>query len=178
VSLHGDQDGIVPFGTALISVVVYPIFVVDGSSSIHARAAQVGLDNCFYPMWGADHTPHVSGSSTAAYTDTTLVVVTNFLQRLICGGPNNCGYLVSNDQPLPDRDLTVYPNPAASQLRIRVPEAQSWTWTLLDFTGRTVAEGQVQNAQETELQRRFAAGVYLLRVQAEEGEWTRKVVFE
>lgn len=180
VSLHGDQDGIVPFGTALIQVVVYPIFVVDGSQSIHARANDVGLDNCFFPMWGADHTPHVSGSNTGAYTDTTLTVITNFLERQICGGASACGYLVANEQPLPANDLLVYPNPAASYMRIRLTETQqqAWSYTLTDFMGRTVAEATVDNANETELQRQFAAGVYLLRVSTDNGEWTRKVVFE
>lgn len=181
VSLHGDDDAIVPFGTDMITVAgFYQIFVVDGSESIHARANDIGLDHCFYPMWGAGHTPHISSNNTAAYTDTTLNVVSTFLNRLICGGSSSCGYLVANEEPLPADDLLVYPNPAASQMRIRLAAAQqeSWSYTLSDFMGRTVAKATVENANETELQRQFAAGVYLLRVRTEEGTWTRKVVFE
>ncbi|MEM0997554.1 MAG: T9SS type A sorting domain-containing protein [Bacteroidota bacterium] len=180
VSLHGDQDQIVPFGTALISVVIYNIFVVDGSSTIHERMNEVGVNNCFYPMYGADHTPHI-GSNGAAYQDTTLRIVTNFLQPLICGGgPGSCGYLVSNDQPLPAHDLEVFPNPTQGALRVRIPEAQanSWEYTLTDLMGRTVVTERIDNRNEITLDRRFPAGIYLLRVRVDQGQWTRKVVFE
>ncbi|HHG84552.1 MAG TPA: T9SS type A sorting domain-containing protein, partial [Bacteroidetes bacterium] len=178
VSLHGDQDVVVPFGTAIISVAgFFQIFEVDGSQSVHARLDEVGINNCFYPMWGAGHVPH---TSSIPYQDTTLRVITQFLEPMICGGSTACGYIVANEEAVPTGTLEVWPNPARQTLRVKVPAgyAQDWTWSLTDLLGRKVAGAQVGDSRETVLNRDFPAGVYLLRVRVNEGEWLKKIVFE
>ena len=118
ISFHGDADGTVPFGTAIISMVqIFPIMMIDGSSSIHERADNLGMNNCFVPWPGQDHVPHVTN---AAYYDSLVTFSTNFLLQFVCGTPANCSYgpvginEVSYEN---NKALEIYPNPAGSSVK-------------------------------------------------------------
>ena len=83
VSVHGTDDGTVPFGTGMISLSLIPITEVDGSSIIHAAADELGIENCFTVLEGADHVAHV-GDADAYYQ--TLGTVSGALSSWICSG--------------------------------------------------------------------------------------------
>ncbi len=56
ISLHGDQDNLVPFTSA--SPFGYPVFpVVDGSVPIHKRLTTLGVKNELHPLYGYSHEP-------------------------------------------------------------------------------------------------------------------------
>ncbi|MBS1685468.1 MAG: carboxylesterase family protein [Bacteroidetes bacterium] len=56
ISLHGDQDNLVPYTVG--SPFGYPIFpVVDGSVPIHARMDHLGIKNELHPLYGYSHEP-------------------------------------------------------------------------------------------------------------------------
>lgn len=56
ISLHGDQDNLVPYTVG--SPFGYPVFpVVDGSVPIHARMDHLGIKNELHPLYGYSHEP-------------------------------------------------------------------------------------------------------------------------
>ncbi len=83
ISVHGTEDGTVPFGTGMISLSGIPVTEVDGSSVIHAVADELGIENCFTVLEGADHVAHV-GDADAYYQ--TLGTVSGALSSWICSG--------------------------------------------------------------------------------------------
>jgi para-nitrobenzyl esterase len=163
VSLHGTNDVVVPYGTDVISVVqVFPIFEVDGSASIHARASQVGIDNCFYTYQGAGHTPHVLNQ---AYTDTTLAVISNFLFGYTDCGASTCTFLVGNTPPLEIAEVLLFPNPSRGSFKLEVPAewASGWHYILRDLSGRSIAhqDGLATTSMTVDASD-VAPGIYLL----------------
>ena len=89
LSFHGDQDVTVPFGSDTINVSGVDLLSVDGSQSVHIRADNLGINNCFKPFWGAGHTPN---STDAQYYDTTLTYLKHFLLQFVCNAPSVCDY--------------------------------------------------------------------------------------
>lgn len=84
VSLHGTNDGTVPYNAALITTLGVNLFI-HGSSSMHDHADNnINLYNEFYSWQGAGHTPFVSD---ADYMDTTVQFVRDFLYTRVC--PSN-----------------------------------------------------------------------------------------
>lgn len=81
VSIHGTEDGTVPFGTGMISLSGIPVTEVDGSSVIHAAADELGIENCFTVLEGADHVAHVSDAD--AYYE-TLGTISGALSSWLC----------------------------------------------------------------------------------------------
>lgn len=76
ISMHGTNDDVVPYGSSIISVIGFPIFVVDGSSSVAARQENVGVLNEFYTWQGQGHVPFVT---SIVYMDSVFLAVTPFL---------------------------------------------------------------------------------------------------
>jgi para-nitrobenzyl esterase len=174
VSLHGDEDAVVPYGSAMITVGgFYPIFVVDGSSSITAKANELGIDNCFWTHYGADHTPHVSSQ---AYLDTTVNFISNFMYHLVCGGAASCDPLAGREDAQPATLLTVYPNPAHQSfvLQLQGVVPAEWEYSILDATGRLLATGTEAGVSEQRIdQLDLAAGLYIVQVRAD--GWSQQV---
>lgn len=85
VSLHGDDDGTVPYGYGIASVSGFNVIHMDGSQMLEARANQVGVDHKFYTHYGAGHAPY---AGSPAYMDTTIKFVSKFLTDLLgCNEP-------------------------------------------------------------------------------------------
>lgn len=179
VSLHGPADQIVPYGSQLLTLFLYPIIEVDGSSSVHARAVEKGISTCFFTYEGQDHTPHVG---SAAYTDTTLNIVKNFIYEWACGSGGSCGYstAVASPEAQDLGPLNIFPNPAEESLSIRMPEGFSGDFDvqLSDLNGRVLHQSSSLNGQNIRVEREgLPAGLYFIRIQTEEGFFTGKVVF-
>jgi acetyl esterase/lipase len=136
LSLHGDADNTVPYGTAMIQLLgIYNIMVVDGSSSVHARAEDLGLLNCFKPHPGAGHVPH---TSNANYYDTTATYMTQWLKTFVCGGTDYCyDYATMSLEENVLHTVNVYPNPATTKLTIE-SEGTLNSVRIVDFSGRIV----------------------------------------
>ena len=83
VSMHGTNDGTVPYDTDLITLLGINLQVA-GSESVHQRANNIGLTNAFYTWQGAGHVPF---TSSTAYMDTTIQFVKEFLQPCVCTEP-------------------------------------------------------------------------------------------
>jgi para-nitrobenzyl esterase len=177
VSMHGTADDIVPYGTAMITVGgFYPIFVVDGSSTIETKVNQLGIDNCMWTYPGGGHTPHINGGADLT---TTLNIISNFMHHLVCNEPTTCSPLAGREDALSGEGMSVFPNPAVDgftiQLQGEVPAA--WDYSVVDATGRLVLDGHVEGTNAHQLQRDdLPAGMYLVKVAADGYARVQKVV--
>jgi para-nitrobenzyl esterase len=183
-SSHGTGDGTVPYGTALIYLqppTTYPIQIVDGSSSVTAKANQVGVVNCFKSYLSNSHVPE----GDAPYYDTTLCLARNFLEHFTCGIPFNCNYtaMVTNIKDLTANDATinVYPNPAHSTLTIDLKafSGKNINIELYDALGRKVKEiTKIKTEQHTITRGNLPNGIYLVNVIVEGKLYSKKIMFE
>lgn len=176
--LHGDADGTVPYGSAIITLLgTYPLLQVDGSYPIAARLNQLGIENCFETYEGQDHVPHVGN---AAYYDTTLNIMRNFLVHYVCNDPLNCTFnnpIGMNELPQMGSLINIYPNPASTEVHIdlsrlaQLPEQVQ----VIDFTGRVVAETNNVNRFDFEVTN-YPAGLYMVRVKGDGYLYTKTIV--
>ena len=75
------------------------------------------------------------------------------------------------------KDITesIYPNPVSEMLNIEVGNGQEYQWTLRDLTGRTLQSGKGVEKSTINV-RRYPAGIYMLTLNVNGCERTRKVV--
>ncbi len=109
--LHGTNDNTVPYGSATLSLFGVAVTEVDGSFSINERMTEVGVDHCFEIHEGQDHVPSLSN---AAYYDTTLSFMSQFLAEQICQYNFNCQYqaIATGLNEVENNVVQVYPNPS------------------------------------------------------------------
>ncbi|MCC7301420.1 MAG: T9SS type A sorting domain-containing protein [Bacteroidia bacterium] len=159
LSMHGNQDATVPFGTAMIYVLSFPVMIVDGSASLELRANNVGVPNTFYPWWGQDHVPF---TSSTAYMDSTVWAIRDFLCPLVVQ-PSATGVSELVMEPV----LNVYPNPAGDQFTLSIPGKQTgFTVMIFDVNGKLL----IEKRDQTTLSCTFLEnGIYIIRVQTSEG---------
>lgn len=136
VSMHGNLDSEVPYGTAMITMIV-PIMEVDGSASINLRAQHIGVENPFYTFWGRTHIPYDenAGGSFPLYMDTVLNYVTTNLHTWLC----NINYLNKNNSDF--SDFSISPNPATNLFTLNIngqKEIGQCSLELFDITGKSV----------------------------------------
>lgn len=136
ISFHGDQDGTVPFGTDMIQLLgVCNIIVVDGSNSVHIKANELGMNNCFKPYWGEDHVPECS---SAQYYDTTMAYMKNFLLQFVCNASYVCDYFLDplvNYAPVANDDVKSIDSNITYSINVLIndydPDCDSLTVTIL-----------------------------------------------
>lgn len=155
VSLHGDEDDVVPYGTDTIDLFNLGL-VINGSASIHYHAQRIGLNAALYTFAGAGHVPHTQNNAQGPYMDTTVFEVKNFLYTLTCGTAPP----LAVEQPT-IQEIAVYPNPAQQWLHITTPTPGRVQ--LYDATGRLVWFGQLTAGTYTLPRGSWPNGWYILR---------------
>lgn len=176
VSMHGDLDGIVPFGSAMISIVIFDIMEVDGSSSIKVRADNLGIQNPFFPWYGADHVPYAgTGAIQSAYMDTTVNFVKAFLRPFL-GLPLPTA--IASEEKSAD-DVLVYPNPSTGSFYIsKANEPGKLNCTITDMTGKMVDQfyfSGLKYSYDSKLEK----GIYLLQLSDEKNyQAVQKIVVQ
>ncbi|MBL7882861.1 MAG: T9SS type A sorting domain-containing protein [Bacteroidia bacterium] len=190
MNFHGNNDGTVPYGSSVISLLgIYPLLKVHGGYSVAARANQVGLTNCFEKYENRDHVPHVGTSATAlAHYDTTLTISRNFLEHFTCGVALNCAYttppVIGIDELIVNaNDINLYPNPANTNFTIDLTPFgnASITLELFDILGKSVMTlPKVKNDVITLNRGQLPSGMYFVRLTntTTNISVTKKVTFE
>ena len=181
LNVHGTNDGTVPYGSAVITLVgLFPIMPVDGSFSVDKKADQLGITNCFEIYEGQDHVPHVGN---AAYYDTTLVIMRNFLLHHQCNEPLVCSYngpiQTGIKETLAGETMMIFPNPASEVLNFQWKEykGQPYTLRLVNAMGQSIYEevnlkkGNVSLNTDT-----FGKGIYFLQIISGESLTTRRII--
>ena len=191
LSLHGNMDNTVPYGSAVIYLLgSYPLLVVDGSASVMARASHVGIENCFKTYYNQDHVPEVgTTANNIAQYDTTIVYMRNFLEHYTCGTPMVCGYngpiqsiaLGFEDLVAGNENFNVYPNPAASSFIVDLSafKGKDVKIEMFDVLGKNVKTISGINENQVSLTRDgLKNGIYLLRVTSDGKQFSRRITLQ
>jgi hypothetical protein len=178
-SMHGTVDNTVPYGTDMIYLAgIFPIMIVDGSYPVAEQANLVGLDNTMYTYFGADHVPY---AIDAAYMDTTIRFVSNFLYRQLGCTPADPEPLANTFpttgvQDLQKADWSIFPNPAAGRFQWQNLPAEAASFRLVDPQGRVVLNSREFRDRAVDLSG-LPAGMYFIRLMNEkEQEIGQKVL--
>lgn len=187
ISFHGDADATVPYGTDIIKMVgVFDIMMVDGSSTIHQRAENLGMNHCFEPWPGQDHVPHVG---SAAYYDTLTTMTKNFLLQFVCGGNSICNYFLDttgtpaslNPNTNQKYGLSIHPNPSSNVAKIAIETSviNNAKIEIYDTFGKLVRSYKTVNLQDLEIKKdELSNGLYFVTLISGENRWTGKLLFE
>lgn len=158
VSVHGDNDGVVPYGSQ-INTLFGVNLMTHGSGSIHAKLDQLGTENALHTFHGEGHTPFVL---SAPHMDTTVWFVRDFLYDHVCQAATPL------EDELPDKDflINIFPNPNNGQFMIEIDGTVGTTlkMDLLDHLGREILSSQkVTNGVNNLNISGVAPGVYTIR---------------
>ncbi|MCE3278848.1 MAG: Carboxylesterase type [Bacteroidetes bacterium] len=191
LSLHGNLDATVPYGSAVIYLFgQYPLLVVDGSKTIAQRANSVGIENCFKTYYNQNHIPEVGTSANnVAQYDTTIVYMRNFLEHYTCNSPVLCSYngpiqtipLGINDEAVETQNIAVFPNPAESAFTIDLSafSTSNITVELYDVLGKQVKKvSGINNDRYTLSRDGMKSGSYMIRITADGKQFSRKLTLK
>ena len=182
VTMQGNKDGSVPYCTDVEIALGTPItgLIVAGGNPVERRVWNLGNPTGFYTWWGADHTPFVLGTQTAAYMDTTIWYIRDFLSNQLCATAFNYSWNslfeaacnsatsgITEDQI--NNPISIYPNPADYYLQIN-PGSGMCTAQITDLSGNIVISSTTITGSRVELAG-LASGMYLLQTRDREGKW-------
>lgn len=180
ISMHGNLDTEVPYGTAMITMGI-PIMVVDGSASIYLRAQHLNVENPFYTFWGKTHIPYDqnAGGSYLMYMDTVLNYVSTNLHTWLC----NISYINSNNSSI--QKINISPNPTTDFFTLNVVETsnvENLSLELFDVTGKSVLS-QKFNINEKTFNKlinvsNLSTGIYFMHCVTNTQNITRKLVIK
>lgn len=187
INFHGTNDGTVPYGSDVITLVgLYPLLKVDGSFSINNKAVQLGIPSCFEIYEGQDHVPATSNTS---YYDTTIVKIRTFLNHFVCGSPLNCNYNGSIVNAVGAgvyeinnlQNWTIFPNPSKQKITLNLNSlnANKVNISVFNCIGQEVIKmnGIVQKQQDINIQN-LSNGVYYVQINDGVNTYAKKLVKE
>ncbi|OWY25479.1 T9SS C-terminal target domain-containing protein [Sphingobacteriales bacterium UPWRP_1] len=128
VSLHGDADSVVPYGTGSANAFGIPVIQVDGSEIIQQRANELNIPNDLLTFPGQDHMAHDSPANRPQ----SVAFITNFLYNLVDCSNLQVGITPTHNTAA-QAAISLYPNPVGSNAEIT-----------LSFTGFTGQQLTVQ----------------------------------
>jgi para-nitrobenzyl esterase len=148
-SIHGTADDVVPYDSGTVSLLGMNIIDLQGSSRVHQKATQLGIDSRLWTIPGADHYPQDISQATR---DSMISYVAYFLADYV-----DCQALGMAE---PEAGFRMFPNPSAGMLYIQAPRNVDQV-RILNMMGQSVAE---YHPNENEVQLRFdlAEGLYLV----------------
>lgn len=172
ISVHGTEDGTVPFGTGMISLSGIPVTEVDGSSVIHAAADELGIENCFTVLEGADHVAHVADAD--AYYE-TLGTISGALSSMLCESYDPlCGSYdynavgVAEWLQASDGQWRTFPTAVSDGQSLQVQWLTSpnavWDYEVYDASGRRVKNGMGEGEWYALSTSGLASGLHILRI--------------
>ena len=166
-SIHGTEDETVPYGEGTISYLGINLIDVDGSSIVHEKAEEIGLDNCFITVEGAGHVPHIDVLNPEYY-DLTISALAGKLGEWacedyvhVCGGYDYTAETAVGEVSQEVAPL-VFPNPASSMGRVFASFAQSTDWALVNAMGQTLDRGRAAAGTRVVWQS-LAPGMYVVQ---------------
>jgi para-nitrobenzyl esterase len=179
LSMHSTNDGTVPYGTSIVSVMGISIgLLVSGSSDIHNRLNDVGVTNCFYSVDGTAHPVH---NGSAAYYDTTVMYMRNFLSSYVCATPLDCfgtDGIVGLDEVKNEGQIKIYPNPAKDMIYIDFirPSAAMTNIQIIDVLGNIVATTVVSSTSSQIDVSSLSPGAYLFVCNSKNWQSTKRFI--
>ncbi len=171
VSMHGDQDMVVPFNRALIvALSIFPIMEVCGSLAIHEKATGLGIPSELKVYPGAGHVPW---ENNAADMQSAVNFAKDFVHDQLCNG--NLG---TNEVALKKTDFLMFPNPTNNFLNIISEEMDKfYKIEILDISGRIVKSTNLNNSSIVQVETGdLRNGQYLVRLVGKNTIGTQKLI--
>jgi alpha/beta superfamily hydrolase len=181
LSFHGTNDNTVPYASATITLFsIYPLLKVDGSYSVSAKAHKLGIPSCFEIYEGQDHVP---ATTNAAYYDTTITIIKDFLYHFVCSAPLNCinnAQFASIEETITSNiEWSVYPNPANNQIMIDLNnfDLKKTTISIFNYIGQKSIEiPNIKSKQQYIDISSLTPGIYQIVVYTNGKELAKKLV--
>ena len=205
VSMHGTDDGTVPYCSEVIEVQGNPLLTVDGSGTLKSRMANLCITNPFFTHQGGGHVDFTNyfffQPNKKPLVDTTIWFIRDFLFEVLTGNkcnqslkdagelPSPCGVSIREECPTvgifsnaADKNIFAYPNPSGDQIIIQKPNDVTGAVRIevFDNTGRKVST--YRNVSENVIlqKQHFNRGLFLVTVTSEDDETSvhrGKVIF-
>jgi acetyl esterase/lipase len=137
LSMHGTNDGTVPYGSDVITVLFIPLMEVDGSESVARRMDNLGIENTFVSWPNTDHVPFVSSLS---YQDSVFQFMVPFLRDQI-----NCEETQPSGFASIGNEAGWFPNPANDLIRFNAQNGIDFI-QISDLVGKVVLT-ETRNAE-------------------------------
>lgn len=187
VSIQGDNDGTVPYCTALISVSGFPIMVMSGSGTMHIRSFNLGLENPIHTYYNQDH----GAGFVAANEDTSVSIASDFVYKRLGCAPSGPQVFINNQTCVPmatgisgvnpgDKSMVSFPNPATESLVLSITGANGniFSANIIDVTGRVARQFSFSGKEYLLERKNIPAGIYSVEVISNENEQLRtKIIF-
>jgi len=185
VSLHGTEDGTVPYGYDEITVLGDYDLYVDGSYTIDSTARAKGVSSALYTYQGLDHVPFINTDiaiiiTQGLFNEPVMQATVNFIADNVY--PHlDCARLSAAD---PTKHYTpifnAYPNPATNGSLTVAQESEvlaPYNVQLIDITGKVVEQWQDLTDRYFGLDtRNYPNGIYFLNVMQGDKTGQRKVI--
>ena len=193
VSAQGGADITVPYCTDMTYLnppTGFPMTVLHGTASIHARALNIGLENPFHTFYNQGHTSPASNPQNA---DTTITLVSKFLYgQLGCTPMNTVDFTNTpracavygtgvNEIVLSAENVNVFPNPSQSDvlLTLKNVKGNKFSAVLTDVLGRETGKFSFTQKDLVVKRNGMQPGIYFLKMTSDANElFVAKVIFE
>ncbi|MDB5281177.1 MAG: Esterase/lipase-like protein [Bacteroidota bacterium] len=174
---QGDQDNVVPYGCADAEQGAIQVRLC-GLSACDPIYNANGVTHVSVVFPGDGHVPWQSDASKMTKVDT---ICANFLDSTnVFPAITYCALANGINDVTDGKDVTVFPNPAMSQVNVSITNMAAYTTIqLVDGLGRLVQEKPVTTYINTIERNNIAGGVYFVRLVKKDGQTVvKKVVFE
>lgn len=172
VSVHGDKDDVVPYGTDTITLFNLGL-LLHGSASVQEHADRIGVTADLYTYVDQLHVPW-SNNPQGPYMDTTFGFVRDFLYPIVCAIP------LAVEEKEAKQHVQVWPNPAHTVATVQWPgQDQSAQLQLLDIQGRVVWAGTATGSNQATIPRnQVPAGMYWISILTHNNRYTTPMYWQ
>ena len=183
ISIHGDDDMVVPFGTGWVNyqlgLLLIPITTMMGSETIHQELEARGAIHEFWPYEGVGHVVHLDGGDGGyglhpdRYPQTVHLTADFLHKQLDCYDP-----LASTQDASTPEFVAPVPNPAVDFVELSIASMEQLECTLVAADGRVVREWIETDPSAIRIDRaQLAEGLYVLRASNSYKSWISRIYF-
>jgi para-nitrobenzyl esterase len=152
-SMHGTNDATVPYYTEMLYMLGFiPIMEVSGSYSIDSMCQTNGTLSSFYTFNNAPHVPYLG---SAAYMDTTVNFVTNFLYTQL-----ECATGIESVNAI---TISIFPNPAGDFINIDRQIKEAFDYRIFSTDGKLMLSSNLNDQGRSGIDiRSLPNGIYFI----------------
>ena len=176
ISMHGNADGAVPYGTGYVELFDIPVYEVYGSEPINNRCNNINIPNNFHTFVGQDHVPYdplVGSSEHELYMDTTITFIKYSLYNYFFGT------ITYNKQTVAE-NIYISPNPCSGSFTINNVNNSFTSYTIYNING-TELENKTLNKtlnNNTVVNTNLKNGIYLIALKSSNTQIIKKIIIQ
>jgi len=153
MSVHDDNDGVVPYGEGFASIFGFDIIYLEGSEILHQEADEEGVVNLLYTIENSDG--HVSYMGNAEGREENINRSADFLYDLLCAD-----YVSGIENEYAELEgFSISPNPTSGLINLKTDNIQNLQSTVFNAFGQNL--GTWENTSQIDLSS-LGSGVYFL----------------